>query len=160
MRENRFLSQIQLTAELRDLSEIKGSESPSLYLHDLLECGCLQEQEAAVMLNLWGHKGEKAQLPSCWGVPTPSAQKTLLLQQRHETFLARPALAAHRTKQQHQLWFANQAWQTSRWRSTIHFLWLVSRFVQREEPKLGDRKGIDSWIPKSFSWTASKGQCT
>lgn len=27
------------------------------------------------MFNLWGHEGVKAQLPSCWGVPTPAVLK-------------------------------------------------------------------------------------
>lgn len=43
--------------------------------------------------------------------------------------------AAHRTKLQ------GRVWQICEWKSTTHFLWLVSRFVQREEPKLGDWKG-------------------
>lgn len=52
---------------------------------------------------------------------------------------------------------ADWAWQNCQWKSTIHFLWLVSRFMLREEPKLRDPEGRNRWIPSLATELPARG---
>lgn len=49
------------------------------------------------------------------------------------------------------------AWQKCRWKSTIHFLLLLSRFIWSREPKLRHPERKNRWVPSLAAELAARG---
>lgn len=105
------------------------------------------------MFNLWGHEGVKAQLPSCWGVPTPAGLKF-----SHNKGTNRPLLVQHCwLLMARQPRLPDWAWQNCCWKGIIHFLSLLSKFIWSREPKLRHPEGKNRWVPSLAAELAARG---
>lgn len=102
------------------------------------------------MFNLWVHKGVKAQLPSCWGVPTPAVLKFCYNKGTNRPPCCSTAGCA---------WHVSHSFQQNCcWKSIIHFLSLLSRWIWSREPKLTHPEGKKNrWVPTLAAELAARG---
>lgn len=105
------------------------------------------------MFHLWGHEGVKAQLPSCWGVPTPAVLKFC-----YNKGTKRPLLQHCWLFMACQPRLPDWAWQNCCWKSTTHFLSLLLRFIWSREPKLRHPEGKKiRWVLSLAAEPAARG---
>lgn len=100
------------------------------------------------MFHLWGHKGVKAQLPSCWGVPTPAVLKF-----SYNKGTTRPPCCSTAGCS----WHVSHGFLTGLGRTAAGKAPLISRFLWSREPKLRHPEGKKRWVPSLAAEPAARG---